>query len=112
MTPAFPTRRPSDLRSVAGRPQWRLEIDPFQRRARYRARGQMRSGVAADPGADAAHRDGSGLLCTIKRLSIMPMSISRSEEHTSELQSLMRISYAVFCLKKKQKKLTTIAYTT
>src|SRR3546814_6387468 len=31
--------------------------------------------------------------------------ISRSEEHTSELQSLMRISYAVFCLKKKNKKL-------
>src|SRR3546814_2872563 len=28
----------------------------------------------------------------------------RSEEHTSELQSLMRISYAVFCLKKKRKK--------
>src|SRR3546814_5781536 len=30
-------------------------------------------------------------------------SRSRSEEHTSELQSLMRISYAVFCLKKKKK---------
>src|SRR3546814_10599087 len=30
--------------------------------------------------------------------------IRRSEEHTSELQSLMRISYAVFCLKKKKKK--------
>src|SRR3546814_3274026 len=30
----------------------------------------------------------------------------RSEEHTSELQSLMRISYAVFCLKKKNKKNT------
>src|SRR3546814_8080110 len=29
-------------------------------------------------------------------------SATRSEEHTSELQSLMRISYAVFCLKKKQ----------
>src|SRR3546814_7986972 len=29
---------------------------------------------------------------------------SRSEEHTSELQSLMRISYAVFCLKKKKNK--------
>src|SRR3546814_6492766 len=29
----------------------------------------------------------------------------RSEEHTSELQSLMRISYAVFCLKKKKKQL-------
>src|SRR3546814_1500338 len=31
----------------------------------------------------------------------------RSEEHTSELQSLMRISYAVFCLKKKKTKNTT-----
>src|SRR3546814_4550565 len=31
---------------------------------------------------------------------------ARSEEHTSELQSLMRISYAVFCLKKKKKTLT------
>src|SRR3546814_3726902 len=30
--------------------------------------------------------------------------IARSEEHTSELQSLMRISYAVFCLKKKKTK--------
>src|SRR3546814_9805031 len=30
--------------------------------------------------------------------------VKRSEEHTSELQSLMRISYAVFCLKKKNKK--------
>src|SRR3546814_3961839 len=35
-------------------------------------------------------------LCRIARLG------TRSEEHTSELQSLMRISYAVFCLKKKQ----------
>src|SRR3546814_4162484 len=32
-----------------------------------------------------------------------PASQPRSEEHTSELQSLMRISYAVFCLKKKKK---------
>src|SRR3546814_5445982 len=32
----------------------------------------------------------------------------RSEEHTSELQSLMRISYAVFCLKKKKHELTRI----
>src|SRR3546814_1104652 len=31
----------------------------------------------------------------------VPMRQDRSEEHTSELQSLMRISYAVFCLKKK-----------
>src|SRR3546814_1476456 len=34
---------------------------------------------------------------------------SRSEEHTSELQSLMRISYAVFCLKKKNKKVNSKA---
>src|SRR3546814_1688931 len=36
----------------------------------------------------------------------------RSEEHTSELQSLMRISYAVFCLKKKHTKSRQIATTT
>src|SRR3546814_6592318 len=36
----------------------------------------------------------------------------RSEEHTSELQSLMRISYAVFCLKKKRQAIQTPAYTT
>src|SRR3546814_5557005 len=35
------------------------------------------------------------------------MDKTRSEEHTSELQSLMRISYAVFCLKKKNKTTTT-----
>src|SRR3546814_8251265 len=35
------------------------------------------------------------------------VSIDRSEEHTSELQSLMRISYAVFCLKKKNTKAYT-----
>src|SRR3546814_10107447 len=34
--------------------------------------------------------------------------VFRSEEHTSELQSLMRISYAVFCLKKKNKRRTAI----
>src|SRR3546814_6186784 len=36
------------------------------------------------------------------------MDEARSEEHTSELQSLMRISYAVFCLKKKQEKIKQI----
>src|SRR3546814_10283306 len=39
-------------------------------------------------------------------LAIHPATGQRSEEHTSELQSLMRISYAVFCLKKKIIKLT------
>src|SRR3546814_5992234 len=36
-----------------------------------------------------------------------PAVLLRSEEHTSELQSLMRISYAVFCLKKKNTQTTT-----
>src|SRR3546814_5619372 len=39
-------------------------------------------------------------------------AIPRSEEHTSELQSLMRISYAVFCLKKKNNKTTHYLDTT
>src|SRR3546814_2676630 len=41
------------------------------------------------------------------RCAVSPMiSKDRSEEHTSELQSLMRISYAVFCLKKKKENKT------
>src|SRR3546814_10889249 len=38
-------------------------------------------------------------------------SDARSEEHTSELQSLMRISYAVFCLKKKKKHIESVVKT-
>src|SRR3546814_1553100 len=45
------------------------------------------------PGSSSETRDGGWQFCL------------RSEEHTSELQSLMRISYAVFCLKKKNKKI-------
>src|SRR3546814_4499597 len=47
-----------------------------------------------------AHRGRSGTCGRVDHIEI-----ARSEEHTSELQSLMRISYAVFCLKKKQNKL-------
>src|SRR3546814_4983491 len=47
-----------------------------------------------------------GELVDIVELS--PLTL-RSEEHTSELQSLMRISYAVFCLKKKKKNTTIIS---
>src|SRR3546814_4384602 len=43
----------------------------------------------------------------LDRLATHILAFERSEEHTSELQSLMRLSYAVFCLKKK--KTTTIA---
>src|SRR3546814_6760508 len=39
---------------------------------------------------------------TNENLTIETLASDRSEEHTSELQSLMRISYAVFCLKKKK----------
>src|SRR3546814_8469885 len=39
---------------------------------------------------------------TLMQLAPLLAAIERSEEHTSELQSLMRISYAVFCLKKKK----------
>src|SRR3546814_9929312 len=42
---------------------------------------------------------------------IPPEALARSEEHTSELQSLMRISYAVFCLKKKTNKQRTTSHT-
>src|SRR3546814_8559667 len=40
--------------------------------------------------------------------ALLALRAARSEEHTSELQSLMRISYAVFCLKKKKKKTSTV----
>src|SRR3546814_4929862 len=55
---------------------------------------------ACDPGPDA--RRLFGHQCRRSRVLCV-----RSEEHTSELQSLMRISYAVFCLKKKKKKIHT-----
>src|SRR3546814_2989000 len=55
----------------------------------------------------AARRQRCGTIFLPSRISCRPFSSmphrrSRSEEHTSEIQSLMRISYAVFCLKKKQ----------
>src|SRR3546814_1108006 len=58
-----------------------------------RRRGVLRDGSGG--GVRVGHRIG---------MSRPPQHRDRSEEHTSELQSLMRISYAVFCLKKKKKK--------
>src|SRR3546814_10019433 len=49
-------------------------------------------------------------IATAKRLGAV-VSATRSEEHTSELQSLMRISYAVFCLKKKVTTTLTTSHT-
>src|SRR3546814_10311904 len=50
---------------------------------------------------DAAGIDGK--IAFSDRFGVSNCTVNRSEEHTSELQSLMRISYAVFCLKKKNK---------
>src|SRR3546814_1816706 len=49
------------------------------------------------------HRDEEVVLVAVGDLAHRERARHRSEEHTSELQSLMRISYAVFCLKKKSK---------
>src|SRR3546814_10577326 len=54
--------------------------------------------------ADVACADERDLLASHKTSLSYQLPARRSEEHTSELQSLMRISYAVFCLKKKNKK--------
>src|SRR3546814_1237861 len=74
--------------------------------------------AAGDPAwqGTARHENLQGLLEACDLLSLhVPLAdgtrnLIRSEEHTSELQSLMRISYAVFCLKKK--KITTKSKTT
>src|SRR3546814_14973590 len=67
-----------------------------------RARRGWRPGIARM--AAAVDRRGAAL-----SLSRPPATgLLRSEEHTSELQSLMRISYAVFCLKKKKNRLRYI----
>src|SRR3546814_5198350 len=56
-------------------------------------------------GSNAIGRRGLGRATWTDR-TIWQRGSQRSEEHTSELQSLMRISYAVFCLKKKKKNIT------
>src|SRR3546814_10564677 len=69
-----------------------------RRRSRYGGgRGVARRG-ADRAGADRAPNRGAA------KVDARPQKPHRSEEHTSELQSLMRISYAVFCLKKKKYK--------
>src|SRR3546814_6371121 len=52
-----------------------------------------------------------GRAASIRRSTPRSRPPFRSEEHTSELQSLMRISYAVFCLKKKKNIITIHTYT-
>src|SRR3546814_5251034 len=59
--------------------------------------------TAAGPGTGSAFA-AAGAMLAQHTLSSMTKAAIRSEEHTSELQSLMRTSYAVFCLKKKREK--------
>src|SRR3546814_4851480 len=73
-----------------------------------RGRGYLR-GPADLSGIVLKASDGTPVrLSDVARVEIGPderrgiTELNRSEEHTSELQSLMRISYAVFCLKKKK----------
>src|SRR3546814_6183863 len=64
-------------------------------------RARLDRDIAADEAAQAIIFDDAELaVYGIYELQ----ELERSEEHTSELQSLMRISYAVFCLKKKKEK--------
>src|SRR3546814_7708376 len=70
------------------------ECTPFPADHRTAA-DSMRLSMRWAEGSRAAFRDRPGYAL---------FGIVRSEEHTSELQSLMRISYAVFCLKNKKKK--------
>src|SRR3546814_3141946 len=63
--------------------------------------------TVASEGPDAARGvERYARLVAIARAHGVVTPEDRSEEHTSELQSLMRISYAVFCLKKKNKEYT------
>src|SRR3546814_7549599 len=73
------------------------------RRGHRRARRHDDGGRQEGRRADRAHRAEGAR----RRHSFDRRDTARSEEHTSELQSLMRISYAVFCLKKKKDLLYT-----
>src|SRR3546814_7083383 len=65
---------------------------------------QTRSGLCADGACMMLNVSVARRSSWQHRFYLMKASALRSEEHTSELQSLMRISYAVFCLKKKKTK--------
>src|SRR3546814_9644590 len=70
------------------------ELFPWHELARRRLALPRPTRNLMDP-----HWTGGGFLMALERFGY-----DRSEEHTSELQSLMRTSYAVFCLKKKKQK--------
>src|SRR3546814_6056928 len=79
---------------------WKLAAGHGRRTGRRPGRGRGCADVGQHPpGRPRGGYARGGRACAV-----------RSEEHTSELQSLMRISYAVFCLKKKTKTNTSTRY--
>src|SRR3546814_4759902 len=88
------------------------EVVPQPRAAERPAGAEPALGGAGRPGGAAGKRDRAGAWPGADRRRLLgcqrpgAAGRGRSEEHTSELQSLMRISYAVFCLKKKKQTLT------
>src|SRR3546814_7160751 len=127
MTHSFPSRRASELvgearRAIAGgRRRGGVDQRDLLLRAvvpeylgQAKVVGEQRVAVALRGGRDGAEVEDGGeppfgpaqelrqLLRRDHVLDLVVGEVARSEEHTSELQSLMRISYAVFCLKKKK----------
>src|SRR3546814_10209234 len=76
------------------------DIDTFTRRVAGQARDRARLNLTTDGNVDTGRLRNS---VQYQRFPTARRRVNRSEEHTSELQSLMRISYAVFCLQKKTK---------
>src|SRR3546814_5526861 len=86
---------------------------PYTTLFRSDDRGEAGRGIDGQHGCvRPAVRDRAGRQWRSGSVIRFPGRRTRSEEHTSELQSLMRISYAVFCLKKKNKQTTIRANTT
>src|SRR3546814_4268252 len=73
-----------------------VTIERIEAHRQSKGRRQVVPGEVAKP-AEHGEDIGEPAAC----LGVVDRLVDRSEEHTSELQSLMRISYAVFCLKKK-----------
>src|SRR3546814_5602501 len=96
----------------ARRPLWARGAGQFGKGRGAAERTRTSTGSPASPlAATGGHRGGSARRRALPGLDAVAQAPGRSEEHTSELQSLMRISYAVFCLK-KTKKLTQQIYHT
>src|SRR3546814_2701406 len=79
---------------------WRVEGRDSDRQHRSGCHGDGWGTPSCVVGANTCTPVGGLLRCEIQ-IGQRAREVVRSEEHTSELQSLMRISYAVFCLKKK-----------